>query len=88
VVTLPGREAHPWITGAVPESRPVEAFQLLMHEAIADAANRGVPLWNFGPSAGRRTVEHFKTAFGGRSQPFLRYHHEAPWVRWARRITP
>jgi hypothetical protein len=88
VVSRPGREAHPWITGAVPESRPVNAFQLLMHEAMTDAARRGIPLWNFGPSAGSEKVEFFKTAFGGRSHPLARYHHEARWVPWARRVRP
>jgi hypothetical protein len=86
VLTRPGCEAHPWVTGALPESRPLNAFPLLMHLAMEHAADRGCRRWNFGPSAGSEKVEYFKTAFGGSPQPILRYHHEAWWVPWARRI--
>ncbi len=86
VVVRPGREAHPWLTGAIPASRPLNAFQYLVHEAMEHAAENGCRLWNFGPSAGSESVEYFKTGFSGRWEPLMKYYREASWVPVVRRL--
>ncbi len=86
VLSRVGREAIPWVTGARPESRPLNAFHHLMHTAIRDAAARGCRTWNFGASAESDRVERFKTAFGARPKPLLRYFHESAWVPRLRRF--
>lgn len=85
VLSNPGADVHAWVTGASDAARPVHAFTLLMHEAIADAARRGQRVWDFGASADDPRVEFFKRAFGGGAKETLRFFHEAVWVAPARR---
>ncbi len=80
-----GADSHAWVTGASEEARPLHAFTLLMHEAIADAARGGQQAWDFGASADDPRVEFFKRAFGGGPQETLRFFYEAAWVAPARR---
>jgi CelD/BcsL family acetyltransferase involved in cellulose biosynthesis len=80
-----GREIHPWVSGALPESREEGAFHLLMDVALRDAARRGLTVWHFGGSGGIPGVEFFKESFGARRVPVLRCFHLAGW---ARRLRP
>ena len=88
VLYNPGLEVHPWVTGASDASRSVNAFSLLMHAAMEDAAGRGFRTWNFGPSAGSQSVSYFKASFGGGPHPLLRVFFEAGWIGWGRRLRP
>lgn len=75
------REIHPWASGAEPEARESNAFHLLIHTAIMDAARRGIATWHFGGSGGIPGVEHFKESFGAEPVPVLRCFHLAGWFR-------
>jgi hypothetical protein len=80
-----GREVHPWVSGATPESRSLRAFHLLIHTAIMDACRRGLAAWHFGGSGGIRAIEFFKESFGAAPVPVLRCAHLARWARRLRR---
>jgi CelD/BcsL family acetyltransferase involved in cellulose biosynthesis len=76
-----GKDAVPWVSGALPEAREVSAFHLLMHTAIAEAAGRGCRRWHFGGSGGNPRIEFFKESFGAAAVPVLRCHRLAGWAR-------
>jgi hypothetical protein len=81
VLEQPGADAIPWVSGALPEAREANAFHLLMHAAIGEAAGRGCRRWQFGGSGGNPRIEFFKESFGAVPVPVLRFHRLAGWAR-------
>lgn len=81
-----GQEFLTWIPGARASSRELRARHLLLHRLLETAIRGGYRTVHLGPSAGRRGLETFKTAFGARAIPLVHAGHQAPWVRWVQRV--
>lgn len=80
------REVYLWLSGALPESRPLAAFHYMLHTGVQDAARRGYRSCNFGSSMGDDGVDRFKKAFGTVEFPLLRFYHQRIWAAWIQRL--
>jgi lipid II:glycine glycyltransferase (peptidoglycan interpeptide bridge formation enzyme) len=60
-------------------ARSLSPMNLLHAEAIRDAVNRGLTIYNFGSSAGFKGVDQFKMTFGTRR---VQYRHHVMQKRW------
>ncbi len=80
-----GRETHAWVSGAVPEARPLRAYHGLIDATIKDACSRGVAAYHFGGSGRKEKLEFFKETFAAKPVPVLRCFHMAGWFRRLRR---
>jgi hypothetical protein len=80
------REVNLWLSGALPESRPLAAFHYMLHTGVQDAARRGYRVCNFGTSMGDDGVDRFKKAFGTVGHPLLRFYHQRIWAAWIQRL--
>jgi hypothetical protein len=81
LVLRDGGDAVPWVSGSLPEARDVKAFHLVVHAALADAAEGGCARWHFGGSGGNPQIEFFKESFGAAAVPVVRCHRLAGWAR-------
>lgn len=80
------REIHFWLSGAVPDSRPVSAFHFLLHSIVQDASASGIAACHFGASLGLEGVARFKRAFGTVARPLVRFYHQPAWVDRIQRV--
>lgn len=81
----PDGELILWLSGSLPQARPVYAFHLLVHRVVEHAAAAGLARCNFGSSMSKSGVEEFKRSFGTEERPLLRFYHQPRWVDWVQK---
>jgi len=74
-----GNNVMNWGAVMLHSARSLSPMNLLHAEAIRDAVNRGLTIYNFGSSAGFKGVDQFKMTFGTRR---VQYRHHVMQKRW------
>jgi CelD/BcsL family acetyltransferase involved in cellulose biosynthesis len=84
-----GNNVMNWGAVMLRNARSLSPMNLLHAEAIRDAVNRGMTIYNFGSSAGFKGVDQFKMTFGTSRVQYRHHVLQKRWFsilkRWSRR---